>query len=388
MKTPLALMIMASLATPVTAGNLLLVPEDYTTIQDAMDSASPGDVIDLASGIWTNQIVWGLSGVTLRGRNGDGSTIIDGSEHDWSPIVCYGEPSTIEHITFRNGVGSNVFGIVRGGAIYAEFVQVTIADCVFESNSVTAGDFDFEGVGGAVCGYYAPLIIDRCTFIDNYSDNAGGAIYATHAESLQVRNCEFMDNFAGWSGGGISSEWTPLLIEDCLFKGNYAAALGGGIYSTTSEDAKVGPLSQVWNCTFKRNNASWFGYGMGGGISIEHAQIMNVADCSFEDNYGYIAGAIMGGDATGMVRLFDSHFCGNALSDNWGEVIDDGSSSYEQSCGCSVDADGDGSVNVNDLLLVISNWGSFNPDADVDNDGMIGVNDLLSVISAWGNDCS
>ena len=47
MKTPLALMIMASLATPVTAGNLLLVPEDYTTIQDAMDSASPGDVIDL-----------------------------------------------------------------------------------------------------------------------------------------------------------------------------------------------------------------------------------------------------------------------------------------------------------------------------------------------------
>ena len=50
------------------------VPEDYPTIQEAMNEASPGDVIDLAPGIWTEQIVWGLSGVTLRGRNGDGST--------------------------------------------------------------------------------------------------------------------------------------------------------------------------------------------------------------------------------------------------------------------------------------------------------------------------
>ena len=367
---------------------VLLVPEDYPTIQTAMDNASPGDIIDLAAGTWTDQIVWGLSGVTLRGRNGDGSTILDGIDQDWSLVVCYGDPCTIEHITFRNGKGSNVFGIIRGGAIYAEYSEVTITDCVFESNQLVLGEFDFTSWGGAIASYSAPMNIERCVFTGNSAEGSGGAIYANFAP-IDVRNCEFTDNSALRTGGGIAGEWVDLTIDDSTFRSNHAEWLGGGIYLATAEDQSAGTTSTVTNCRFVRNHASDAGFAMGGGIAIEYAQLVRVSDSSFEDNYGYIAGAIRGGSlgSNGFVETSNVLYCGNAIATNWGEVIDDGTSVFQQSCDCSVDADGDGTVGVDDLLRVLSAWGSFAPDADVDNDGSIGVDDLLTVIAGWGIDC-
>ena len=186
----------------------LLVPEEYKTIQLAMDASSPGDVIDLASGTWHNQIVWGLSGVTLKGRDG-GLTIIDGSKQDWSPVVCYGKPVTIENITFQNGTGSNIFGLIRGGAVYVEFSEVTIRNCVFENNSVEYGEFDLGAIGGAVCNYYGSLIIESCSFKNNTSQGlsdfgGGGAVYSTNG-NLSITDSAFEGNSSEFRGGGIYS---------------------------------------------------------------------------------------------------------------------------------------------------------------------------------------
>ena len=55
---------------------------------------------------------------------------------------------------------------------------------------------------------------------------------------------------------------------------------------------------------------------------------------------------------------------------------------------CAGDVDGDGHVNVNDLLSVISAWGTDGGGdcgPDTDGSGMVDVNDLLNVISAWGS---
>jgi YVTN family beta-propeller protein len=46
---------------------------------------------------------------------------------------------------------------------------------------------------------------------------------------------------------------------------------------------------------------------------------------------------------------------------------------------------GDGAVNIDDLLLVISNWNAVGPNpADVNGNGLVDIDDLLAVISAWG----
>jgi hypothetical protein len=54
---------------------------------------------------------------------------------------------------------------------------------------------------------------------------------------------------------------------------------------------------------------------------------------------------------------------------------------------CPADvANDDGLVNIDDLLLVINNWGqgAGNP-ADVDGNGTVNIDDLLAVINGWGN---
>ena len=55
---------------------------------------------------------------------------------------------------------------------------------------------------------------------------------------------------------------------------------------------------------------------------------------------------------------------------------------------CEGDADGDGYVDVNDLLSVISAWGTDGGGdcgPDTDGSGMVDVTDLLNVISGWGS---
>jgi hypothetical protein len=47
---------------------------------------------------------------------------------------------------------------------------------------------------------------------------------------------------------------------------------------------------------------------------------------------------------------------------------------------------GDGLVNIDDLLAVISGWGSCPPTcpADITNDNVVNIDDLLAVITNWG----
>ena len=41
-------------------------------------------------------------------------------------------------------------------------------------------------------------------------------------------------------------------------------------------------------------------------------------------------------------------------------------------------------VNINDVLVTISSWGTNGPLGDVNYDGIVDVEDLLTVIDSWG----
>jgi hypothetical protein len=55
---------------------------------------------------------------------------------------------------------------------------------------------------------------------------------------------------------------------------------------------------------------------------------------------------------------------------------------------CGADTNGDGAVDVNDLLGVLSAFGSADAAADMNDDGSVDVNDLLGVLSDFGGDLS
>jgi hypothetical protein len=56
----------------------------------------------------------------------------------------------------------------------------------------------------------------------------------------------------------------------------------------------------------------------------------------------------------------------------------------ETALACPSDVDGSGTVDVDDLLAIISGWGSSNPVLDINGSGTVDVDDLLMLISAWG----
>ena len=51
---------------------------------------------------------------------------------------------------------------------------------------------------------------------------------------------------------------------------------------------------------------------------------------------------------------------------------------------CPADIDGNGTVNVNDILHIISQWGGTGR-GDLNGDSVVNVSDLLSLIDTWGN---
>ncbi|MHC4415764.1 MAG: hypothetical protein ACYS0G_10810 [Planctomycetota bacterium] len=87
------------------------------------------------------------------------------------------------------------------------------------------------------------------------------------------------------------------------------------------------------------------------------------------------------------------------LLENWSDDVDntrgldnDGDNDYDQDdsdCAadpCPWDLTDDGFVGINDLLILLANWGP-NPGhpADFNGDDFVGINDLLVLLANWGN---
>lgn len=84
-----------------------------------------------------------------------------------------------------------------GGAIEAEQSQLTMNNCLFDSNwSSVLGGALWVGIG-------TQIDLGNCFFYGNYVNNSGGAIYIQSREQSTVSDCYFIENSAGLFGGAI-----------------------------------------------------------------------------------------------------------------------------------------------------------------------------------------
>ncbi|MDP7122134.1 MAG: T9SS type A sorting domain-containing protein, partial [Candidatus Marinimicrobia bacterium] len=233
------------------AGGVLLVPSaEYPTIQVAIDSASDGDMVLVADGIYTGtgnkELTWNGNEkhITVMSANGPDSCIIDleGSGRAFTFISGLGDDAiwitpedVIAGFTIRNGSSSSY-----GGAIYCYYgyqndVSPTISNCVFKNNTA-----DY---GGAITIDGGSSTITNCVFDSNSADY-GGAVYIGSAggdSGPLFQNCTFLDNSADlhWNGQGGAfylsniSTSANCRIWNNNFNGN-SAPNGGAIYFSTS----------------------------------------------------------------------------------------------------------------------------------------------------------
>ncbi|MGA1870255.1 MAG: right-handed parallel beta-helix repeat-containing protein [bacterium] len=261
----------------------------YTTIQEAIDDASYGELILVHDGIYVENIDFLGKTITVRSENGAEVTVIDGngdgsivtfnsgesddsildgftlqnaSTSDGGGIYCKGSSPTI-----TNCIISGNTAYYYGGGIYCEYSDPTITNCTISNNEADFYD------GGGIYFYYSDATIAECTISGNTAHYDGGGIYCEDSDPT-ITNCTISNNDAYYdNGGGIYFEDSDATITDCIISSNIADDYGGGMYC---EDSDL----TITNCTISNNEAYT---DDGGGIYFEDSDA-TITDCSISNN--------------------------------------------------------------------------------------------------------
>ena len=178
------------------------VPDDFATIQEALDAAPENAVVNIAAGTHLLAETIEMTGrrVVIRGAVDSGGwpdTILDGGDAIRIMEAGGGEDDTtiVENLVFRNGrVESG-----GGGAIDINGAAPTIFNCIFQDNRANNA--------GAVYirGNNASAVFQGCLFLGNSANGRGGAVYIRQENSPSFILCVFSENTAGNQGDGIAN---------------------------------------------------------------------------------------------------------------------------------------------------------------------------------------
>lgn len=228
-----ALVILFSLI--ITAAGLsatIYVPDDYSTIQGAIDAAVEDDLIIVRAGTYTENINFSGKVITVESESGPSSTTISG--------VAPSDPDYGSVVLFENGASA-------GGGVYFEYDNPDL-----ESNSIVNNRADTYG-GGVFCKEGAPgAQVEQCVISSNTAGYGGGGIWTTASDatlviSNVVQNNDVL-NSGAWGGGGICVFISNTTLVNNLVSGNHSPA-GGGL------SISFGSYPVVTNNTVTQNSA-------------------------------------------------------------------------------------------------------------------------------------
>jgi len=291
----------------------LYVPLQYSTIQAAINAAGPGDIVIVAEGAYTENIICGKD-ITLRSVEPDStaavaSTVIYGARAG-APVVIFEGMETSECVLAGFTITGGNNGAGRGGGISGNYTQATIENCVITNNTA------WQGGGMSDCDG----IIRKCIISDNTADFAGGLVRCNGA----ILNCQIYNNTADTGAGGlnncdgdiikctIASNTTTAgeggglrrcdgLIKECIIANNHAGTDGGGLWECNG---------LIENCKIKANTAEHYG----GGLAFCAGTII---DCAITNNSTLSYGPGNNGDGGGLFGCGPVNGCiisGNSAS--------------------------------------------------------------------------
>jgi parallel beta-helix repeat protein/predicted outer membrane repeat protein len=296
-------------------GAELRVPDQYPTIQDAVDASVDGGVVIVADGVYTGygnrDIDFRGKVVTVRSENGPEDCIIDCQATEAEPHRAFsfrsGENGGVDGFTLTGGYGPDEsfypYTSSAGGAIFCVHSSPTITNCVFDQDVA-----DWRGGAIAMTDSCSPEITNN-VFTGN-SATWGGAIYVKGACDPTIGSNLFEGNSAGDGGAVYLFESTTLAqakIINNTFTGNTVNLTGGGgaIYCQDSQ-----PL--IAHNLFT-NNASGSDNGSGGAIYCTQGDVCpspRIVQNTLRDNYADRAGGAI------FMDVAEPYIVGNIIANN------------------------------------------------------------------------
>lgn len=285
-----------------TFGKTIDVPSDYTTIQEAVTSASTGDSIVVSPGTYFEHEIWVLQGLTIMSTDPSNpsvvdSTIVDGNFEGTVFHLDNNPSSSLLGLTIRNGNGfpsrqTGGVGVYNGGLL---------SDCVIVDN------IGYEGGGIYAHRGYGPVVMKRCEIRGNQAQAPfayGGGVYFLGQGNeglVTIEDCTFAFNQSQHGGGAYLYAAGPGRISFCRFIGNVAST-GAGITLRGGSDLVLD------HCIFSENTAS----AGGGVISSQYNELSspNIEQCTVTENEG---GALE--TRLSYARVRNCIFWGNGLQE-------------------------------------------------------------------------
>ena len=246
---------MILLLSSMSYGATFFVPDDYPTIQDAINNVSNNDTIIVRAGTYfEGPLNFRGKSLVLLGESGPELTTItmDPSTPTGSVIGIVGNQSdvTIKGFYITGGTGD---GGVGGGIRIESTTAVTIRTCHIIGNSATARG------GGVFASTDSSVQIFDCIIKNNTAGSIGGGAYLDCNALAQVSRSYFLNNFAALRGGGlrVGTEFSQTstanhLADNCAFSGNISFFYGGAMSVNPAQYASKNFCGAL-HCTFSGN---------------------------------------------------------------------------------------------------------------------------------------
>jgi len=275
----------------------ITVPDQYSTIQEAIDAAEDGDVIVIDEGVYQENIDFRGKNIILTSTDPDNPAVVDRT------IIDGGGSGAV--VSFRSGESEEAvlrgFTLTRGGGLLISGGSSPVIEKnIIENNEAEVG-------AGIAIFDSSPTIIDN-KIIGN-SGYLGGGIYMEESSPFVENNMIQRNRAVHGSGVVIYSNSSPVMINNSIFD-NTAEHLGGGLL------VAIDSRPSIEGNAITDNTA-----GHGGGIYIEDSEPI------IDQN------TISGNKATngGGLYLFNSLYAsllvtGNEISNNF--AFNDGGGLY------------------------------------------------------------
>jgi len=215
------------------------VPEDYATIQEAIDEAGVRDIILVREGAYPEKIRM-KSYIEVLGEGAD-TTVID-CQGKGTPVAFEDvDWARLEGFTITGGTGE-CFGrsAAVGGGVYILGSSPSISRCRVVNNSAVWG-------GGICIDADSAPALDDCEICGN-SAIGGGGLFFYEESSATIRTTKISGNSAEWYGGGLClASLSSATIGSCEISGNQASYDGGGIHAASRSSVDMVSCTVVAN---------------------------------------------------------------------------------------------------------------------------------------------